>query len=308
MYLQVGYKFGRLNFSSFPNHISLNLSGNKLYGTVPSRIGADAAVARAFDYLESKERCKADVPVKRRDCAKLSVINRLLLKLSLSFFSYHQFGDDAAAARALDYLESKERCKADVPVKRRRELDKQRFVLLIYILVFALIGTWLVINKIQRSFLKIHIQHSFRRLKYLKPVSNPSCAKLSVISRLLFELALRVFLVTASPTLGAVSKLRYLNLSSNDLTGELPQALGRLTQSVELDIYNNKLNGSILPELQNLNNLVLLNLGNNNLIGQIPPTLCLLTKLSHRFGIPIELRALYQKSKHEASGDSRPEQ
>ena len=36
------------------------------------------------------------------------------------------FIPDAAAIRALDYLESKDRCKADSPAGKRCELDKMR--------------------------------------------------------------------------------------------------------------------------------------------------------------------------------------
>lgn len=59
-----------------------------------------------------------------------------------------------------------------------------------------------------------------------------------------------------SPQISFLPKLRYLNLSSNNLTCELQSSLGNLSQLVDLDFSFNHFFTSIPPELCNLKNLV----------------------------------------------------
>ncbi|TYH01020.1 hypothetical protein ES288_A09G023800v1 [Gossypium darwinii] len=67
-----------------------------------------------------------------------------------------------------------------------------------------------------------------------------------------------------TPQIGALSKLKLLNLSLNSLTGELPSSLGNLTQLAVLDLSYNYLH-SIPSEIQNMENLVSLNLSGNSI-------------------------------------------
>ncbi|MBA0799545.1 hypothetical protein Gohar_010057 [Gossypium harknessii] len=48
-----------------------------------------------------------------------------------------------------------------------------------------------------------------------------------------------------TPQIGALSKLRYLDLPLNNLTGELPSSIGNLTQLTVLSLSNNRLVGPI---------------------------------------------------------------
>ncbi|XP_023914866.2 MDIS1-interacting receptor like kinase 2-like [Quercus suber] len=79
--------------------------------------------------------------------------------------------------------------------------------------------------------------------------------------------------------IGALSKLKHLNLSRNSLTGELPLSLATLTQLEMLDISSNKLSGLIPQEFGNLNNLLGLHLNSNNHNGTIPSNIGKLKKL-----------------------------
>jgi YD repeat-containing protein len=76
-----------------------------------------------------------------------------------------------------------------------------------------------------------------------------------------------------------------LSLSANNLTGQIPSALGGLTALESLDIYNNRLTGSIPSSLGSLVNLEgTLNLSGsdigNRFSGSIPSSLGNLTKLT----------------------------
>ena len=81
--------------------------------------------------------------------------------------------------------------------------------------------------------------------------------------------------------LGDLTYLGELYLHSNNLGGTIPPELGNLTKLTVLRLYNNGLSGSIPPEFGNLVNLVSLELESNKLSGTIPPELDNLTLLSH---------------------------
>lgn len=81
---------------------------------------------------------------------------------------------------------------------------------------------------------------------------------------------------------GTLSKLTYLDLSQNLLTGQLLNFLTNLTQITWLDVSDNHLSGSIPSQMgYNLKNLAFLDLGRNNFVGQIPSTFGSLIHLTH---------------------------
>ncbi|XP_006306633.2 leucine-rich repeat receptor protein kinase EMS1 isoform X1 [Capsella rubella] len=70
--------------------------------------------------------------------------------------------------------------------------------------------------------------------------------------------------------IGDLQNIRSLNLSSNCLTGSIPDSISKLKGLESLDLSNNKLDGSIPPVLADLNSLGYLNISFNNLSGEIP--------------------------------------
>ncbi|KAM0042335.1 putative endo-polygalacturonase [Helianthus debilis subsp. tardiflorus] len=65
-------------------------------------------------------------------------------------------------------------------------------------------------------------------------------------------------------------RLNSLNLSSNQLKGQIPRMIGNLSQIESLDLSMNMLSGHIPQSLSSLNFLSYLNLSFNNLSGAIP--------------------------------------
>ena len=79
--------------------------------------------------------------------------------------------------------------------------------------------------------------------------------------------------------LGALTNLATLNLGSNRLRGEIPAGLGNLTNLTELNLWSNRLSGEIPVELGSLTNLTKLDLSQNPISGEIPVELGNLTNL-----------------------------
>ncbi len=78
---------------------------------------------------------------------------------------------------------------------------------------------------------------------------------------------------TIPSQLGALSRLRQLDLGYHHLTGAIPPELGQLASLERLDLGSNLLTGSIPGTLGHLKHLVQLSLDDNWLSGSIPPEL-----------------------------------
>ena len=71
-----------------------------------------------------------------------------------------------------------------------------------------------------------------------------------------------------------------LSIYENQLSGEIPESIGNLTQLVSLNAGYNFLEGSIPSSIGNLINLERLWLNNNQLSGYVPLSICNLTELN----------------------------
>ncbi|XP_068639552.1 receptor-like protein EIX2 [Aristolochia californica] len=73
----------------------------------------------------------------------------------------------------------------------------------------------------------------------------------------------------------------YLDLSGNNLSGKIPEAIGDLLGLIKLNLSGNQLSGKIPESIRNLHQLENLDLSKNHLCGLIPSTLADLKFLSH---------------------------
>ena len=76
------------------------------------------------------------------------------------------------------------------------------------------------------------------------------------------------------PAIGSLTNLTHLYLQDNQLTGEIPPEIGNLTHLTGLLLYDNELTGTIPTEIGNLTNLEVLYLSDNQLTGEIPESMC----------------------------------
>ncbi|GJY66888.1 leucine-rich repeat-containing protein [Tanacetum coccineum] len=71
-------------------------------------------------------------------------------------------------------------------------------------------------------------------------------------------------------SLGNLKALQQLNISHNKISGNIPLSLGNLVRIESLDVSHNELSGSIPQSLGQLGNLTVLDVSNNMLKGKIP--------------------------------------
>ncbi|KAK0591451.1 hypothetical protein LWI29_002092 [Acer saccharum] len=70
--------------------------------------------------------------------------------------------------------------------------------------------------------------------------------------------------------IGYLRNIRAINLSHNSLSGSIPESFSNLSNIESLDLSHNKLSGRIPPQLTQLNSLAILNVSINNLSGPVP--------------------------------------
>ncbi|KAG5224466.1 leucine-rich repeat transmembrane protein [Salix suchowensis] len=75
------------------------------------------------------------------------------------------------------------------------------------------------------------------------------------------------------PELVKATRLHLIDLSSNHLQGTIPNKLGRLKLLYKVTLNNNHLSGTIPEDIRMLSSLQILNLASNNLSGSIPKQL-----------------------------------
>nr|XP_043613220.1 receptor-like protein EIX2 [Erigeron canadensis] len=81
-----------------------------------------------------------------------------------------------------------------------------------------------------------------------------------------------------SKTLGFVKSI---DLSSNNLTGKIPNELSNLQQLLQLNLSTNALQGEIPRKIGQMKELLTLDLSNNNLLGVLPSSMALMTSLNY---------------------------
>ncbi|KAL5836870.1 hypothetical protein ACOSQ3_014039 [Xanthoceras sorbifolium] len=79
-----------------------------------------------------------------------------------------------------------------------------------------------------------------------------------------------------------------IDLSSNELTGNVPSKFGYLRNIYAVNLSHNFLSGSIPKSFSHLKNVESLDLSHNKLSGRIPPQLTELTNLG-TFNVTLEL-------------------
>ncbi|XP_019198532.1 PREDICTED: probable leucine-rich repeat receptor-like serine/threonine-protein kinase At3g14840 [Ipomoea nil] len=122
-----------------------------------------------------------------------------------------------------------------------------------------------------------HVESIILKGQDLQGVLPPSLVKLPFLK--IIDLT-RNYLNGTIPPEWASTKLEYLSVVVNRLSGPIPKYLGNISTLVYLNLENNMFNGTVPPELGKLANLQNLILSANNLTGELPKELYTLRNLT----------------------------
>ncbi|CDP14107.1 unnamed protein product [Coffea canephora] len=274
------------SFSSFPNLVRLDLSGNGLIGAIPHQIGA---LSKLTHLTLSNNFMEGFIP---SSIANLTTL--VILDLSYNSFS-GRIPPTLGLLSNLDFLDLNSNHFSGVIPPALSNLTKLSWL---YIHGNPAMGGVLPeeIGRL-KSLLELDLSYSgfsgsippsLGQLSNLRSLDLSTNHFSGTIPSALFNLTnLSQLDIHSNPAIGGflseevrnLKSLIELDFSGLNLSGALPSALCGLTKLASLSGAENQIYGSIPSEIGNLKILKYLHLGSNRLNGQIPPTLGNLTTL-----------------------------
>ncbi|GLT40584.1 hypothetical protein SLA2020_147050 [Shorea laevis] len=282
--ISVGEKFGKMNFSSLPNLVRLDLSGLGIKGSIPPQIGA----LLSLKHLNlSSNNLTGALPSSLGNLTQLMVLDisfndinstppeleNLKNLVSLNLTRNYFFGSILRSLGHLTNLAYLHLASNPFSCSIPAEIWNLKNLIALDLSHCQLIGpissdisqnlTHLVSLDLSYNMLKGPIPSSLGRL--------PNLITLDLSSNMLEG--------PIPSSLGLLPNLVALDLSSNKLEGPIPSSLGQLTNLSTLSLGFNKFNSCIPPEFGNLRNLTYLRIWSAQLVGPLPLTLGHLTNL-----------------------------
>ncbi|PKI35016.1 hypothetical protein CRG98_044601 [Punica granatum] len=251
-----------LDFSSLPKLVSLDLSRNMLFGTIPSNIG-NLSHLRYLDL--SQNYLSGSIPASIGQMSSLLEIS--LANNELNGTIPPELGQ-CLLLRHLDL--SCNKLTQGIPVEFSRLDNLQLLDLsrnsLSKLPLISLRRWWrLVTLNLSQNVLFGTIPSNIGNLSHLRYL----------------DLSNNHLSGSIPASIGQMSSLLNISLANNELNGTVPPELGDCMSLQHLDLSCNKLSQSIPEDISKLDNLQLLNLSQNMLFGTIPSNIGSLFKLYH---------------------------
>ncbi|KAI3756026.1 hypothetical protein L1987_55838 [Smallanthus sonchifolius] len=253
---------GRLDFSSFPNLVSLQIVNCGLEGSIPEQIGL---LSNLTDLSLWGNRLTGNIPVSLANLTRLE-----LLDLSENNFN----GDLPVSLANLTHL-------------KYLYLDSNNFS-------GNLPASLASLTHLERLYLSSNnfsgnLPASLASLTHLETLylssnnfSGNLPASLANLTHLKYlYLSQNKLTGPIPPSYGSMLNLTVLYMSTNQLNASIPDEIGNLQNLQYLNLGDNKFDGPIPSSFGNLSQLRYLNLGMNSISGHIPPNIATLTYLYH---------------------------
>ncbi|KAI3889363.1 hypothetical protein MKX03_024454 [Papaver bracteatum] len=273
------------NFSSFANCVSLDLSNNKLSGSIPSQIGSLSKLTH-FDL--SKNKFSRHIPLEIEFLTNISLLdlseNQIsgsipasicnLSNLNTLYLHTNKLSGyiplEIGKLKSLVHLEL---CKNDLSGPIPASICNFGNLNTLYLFENKLSGYIpLEIGKLKSL---VDLELSTNNLSGPIPASICNLSNLNTLYLFRNKLS-----GTIPQDIGWLRFLTRLDLSTNNLNGSIPTSLCHLSHLKTLDLVENQLSGSIPEDIGKLNSLMDLELSTNYLTGPIPSSICNLSNLN----------------------------
>ncbi|XP_057742334.1 MDIS1-interacting receptor like kinase 2-like isoform X1 [Arachis stenosperma] len=271
-------KLQNLNFTAFPNLVTLYLPRMQLTGIIPPEIGT---LSKLVTLDLSYNNLHGELP---KSFASLTQ----LIVLDVSFNSLcGTIPSELGEFENLTFLSlASNRIEGPIPQQLGNLRDLQELHLsnnLINGTIPSSLGRLgnLTALSLASNQIEGHIPQNLGNLKTLRKLSLSNNKLSGSIPLTLYQLGNLSYLYLDSnqiegqipPEIGSLEALEVLNLSSNSFFGPIPSQVGALIFLYELYIEFNQINSSIPSEFQNLVSLTTLYLSHNKISGVIPSEL-----------------------------------
>ncbi|XP_017979724.1 PREDICTED: brassinosteroid LRR receptor kinase [Theobroma cacao] len=257
-------------FAQFTKLTALNLADNNLSGPISSSLGSLASLEMLSLH---GNRFSGKLPSSLWNCIKLKFLdlsdNRLSGKLSL-------WSNQSLPQLVFLNLQNNQ-FNGKIP----SQLCRLKYIQILDLSVNKISGTIpRCLNNFtsmaQKVDLDRRIEHLFRvpRFGYITKLPYGGFVELNYVDE-----ALLVWKGTKQMYAKILGLLLIIDLSSNKLTGEIPQEISSLQELIALNLSRNFLTGQIPQKIGQLRQLQSLDLSRNKISGSIPPSLSELTFL-----------------------------
>ncbi|PPD71021.1 hypothetical protein GOBAR_DD32097 [Gossypium barbadense] len=264
--IEVGDRFGKLNFTSFPNLVLLDLSDRPLGGKIPHQIGNLSALKQldlSFCGLSG------ELPPSLGNLTQLEYLD-ISYNYNINGSIPPQLGN---LVNLVSLNLSGTSLSGSIPP----------FLGLLTNL------RHLLLDRNQFDDGNNTIPQNLWNLRGLETLSLSGCGIVGPIPSALGQLLnLKSLILWANKINGSIpsavgflSNLTYFDVYDNRLFGSIPFSLYQLTNLETLYLGNNQLEGSIPQNIEKLMNIKVLSITNTSITGHIPLALCRLTKLEY---------------------------